>query len=150
MLCDIATSTKHNFKTQFQNFKIITEIAWGCVRQTLTKKKKKGKKKELKKKGLKSETLWFHRREEGVQKWLPRRRDDACSRSCTTHNNVSKQSMRIEKREIIGSWTESYGEWEKREKKASGKTFYISEKKKKNESINYLCTHGPIYIPTRC
>ena len=44
MLCDIATSTKHNFKTQFQNFKIITEIARGYVRQTLTKKKKKRKK----------------------------------------------------------------------------------------------------------
>ena len=44
VLCDIATSTKHNFKTQFQNFKIITEIARGCVRQKLTKKKKKRKK----------------------------------------------------------------------------------------------------------
>ena len=37
----------------------------------------------------------------------------------------------------------------KEREKASGKTFYISEKKK-NELINYLCTHGPIYIPTRC
>ena len=51
MLCDIATSTKHNFKTQFQNFKIITEIARGCVRQTLTKKKKERKEKRTKDEG---------------------------------------------------------------------------------------------------
>ena len=28
---------------------------------------------------------WLHRREEGVQKWLPRQPENARSRSCTTH-----------------------------------------------------------------
>lgn len=46
------------------------------------------KKEKKKKKGRDEWTLWFHQREEVVQKWQSKVWEDARSRSCTTHRTT--------------------------------------------------------------